>query len=315
MGDPNGVGPEVLLKILKDGQAQQLCSIEVVGQPSVLDYYRDQLNLAVKNVQITPIEASDFHPHPGRIGREAGDIAMKSVALAVDMCLDGRADAMVTCPISKEAISLAGHHFPGHTEYIADRTKSEHYQMMMVSDHLRVGLVSGHVPLNRVGEEVTREAIHEALDIMVASLHRDFGLQSPHIAVLGLNPHAGDGGVLGREEADVLLPEILQFRKKGIRVEGPFPADGFFGSGNWKSVDAILAMYHDQGLIPFKTLSFGQGVNFTAGLSIVRTSPDHGTAFDIAGAGRANPDSLMAAIQAAVSIHQTRTGSTVHEVS
>ncbi|HAY35560.1 MAG TPA: 4-hydroxythreonine-4-phosphate dehydrogenase PdxA, partial [Bacteroidetes bacterium] len=192
MGDPNGVGPEVLLKILKDGQAQQLCSIEVVGQPSVLDYYRDQLNLAVKNVQITPIEASDFHPHPGRIGREAGDIAMKSVALAVDMCLDGRADAMVTCPISKEAISLAGHHFPGHTEYIADRTKSEHYQMMMVSDHLRVGLVSGHVPLNRVGEEVTREAIREALDIMVASLHRDFGLQSPHIAVLGLNPHAGD---------------------------------------------------------------------------------------------------------------------------
>ena len=303
VGDPNGVGPEIVLKVLQQGTFDGICRIVPVGPRSVYAYYSDHLGLDMPSliVEPTPTDA-EFKPFPGRIGRAAGQVAMEAVTKAIDLCLTGDVEGMVTCPISKEAISLAGHAFPGHTEFIADKTRTSDFQMIMVSGGLKVGLVSGHVPLSRGADVVDASVLRRALKVMLASLRIDFGLSSPSIAVLGLNPHAGDGGVLGKEELDWITPEIVRFRKEGNSVEGPFPADGFFGSGSWKKVDAILAMYHDQGLIPFKTLSFGEGVNFTAGLPIVRTSPDHGTAFDIAGSGRASEASLVAAIKMAVEV-------------
>jgi len=240
------------------------------------------------------------------IDQQAGAIAMQAVDQAVSLCLNGEVDAVVTCPISKEAISLAGYDFPGHTEFIADRVGASQHLMMMVSDRLRVGLVTGHIPLSKVAQLVTGTGIRSTMIMMMESLKSDFGIENPRIAVLGLNPHAGDGGVLGSEDNEIILPEIIHARENGHEVIGPLPADGFFGSAHWKSVDGVVAMYHDQGLIPFKALSFGSGVNFTAGLSIVRTSPDHGTAFDIAGSGIASESSLKKAIEYAVDIVHKR---------
>lgn len=306
IGDPNGVGPEILLKCLAERSLSQICRLTVVGPGSVLEFYHDHLDLrADYSLEDRPAH-SDFIPRPGIIEKEAGAVAMDAVERAVDMCLEGRVDAIVTCPISKEAIHLAGYDASGHTEFIARRVGANRHLMMMVTDELRVGLVSAHVPLEKVPRVVTRTAIREALEVMVEALKSDFGTEDPEIAVLGLNPHAGDGGTLGREDLDTILPEVVHSRARGVRIVGPVAADGFFGSGSWKRVDAVLAMYHDQGLIPFKTLSFGKGVNYTAGLCIVRTSPDHGTAFDIAGSGKASERSLRVAIERAVQIAERR---------
>lgn len=306
IGDPNGIGPEVLLKSLADPVVRDQCHLVVVGPRAVLSFYEAQLGLRAEFDQIECESPAGFRVLPGQINADSGRISMEWVALAVDLCSAGKADAMVTCPISKEAISLAGYHFPGHTEFIADRIDASDFLMMMVSDGLRVGLVTGHIPISAVSTAVTGEKIERTIGIMNRSLRRDFGIQEPKIAVLGLNPHAGDGGVLGTEDRDVILPAVIRARESGIHIVGPLPADGFFGSNTWKSADGVVAMYHDQGLIPFKALSFGSGVNFTAGLSIVRTSPDHGTAFDIAGTGVANPSSLKKAIEYAVQIVQKR---------
>jgi 4-hydroxythreonine-4-phosphate dehydrogenase len=312
IGDPNGIGPEILLKCLADPRIQALCSLRVVGPSSVLAFYRDHLGrpealpLALEHDQEGTGQWSSFRVRPGMIDPQAGSIAMEAVARAVDLCVSGDVDAMVTCPISKEAISLAGYDFPGHTEFIAERLGGMPHLMMMVSDHLRVGLVTGHIPLSSVAQKVTGVGIRSTFDLMVASLKRDFGFEKPKIAILGLNPHAGDGGVLGTEDATIILPEVIRAREDGCDVIGPLPADGFFGSTKWRTVDGVIAMYHDQGLIPFKALSFGSGVNFTAGLPIVRTSPDHGTAFDISGSGIASESSLIKAIEYAVDIVQKR---------
>jgi len=312
LGDPNGIGPEVILKCLSDPSLQESCSLKVVGPESVFSFYQDHLGYQdhsgrVAAIDFEPVPTPDeFEVRPGMIDSKAGEVAMLAVSRAVTLCSEGKADAMVTAPISKEAISLAGYDFPGHTEFIADQLGAKNYLMMMVSDRLRVGLVTAHIPLRSVSERVTGVGIRRTVETMDRSLKLDFGIQNPLIAVLGLNPHAGDGGVLGTEDRDLILPTIIQARENGFNLIGPLPADGFFGSSTWQKVDGVVAMYHDQVLIPFKALSFGSGVNFTAGLPIVRTSPDHGTAFDIAGVGIASETSLKKAIEYAINIVQKR---------
>lgn len=322
LGDPNGVGPEVVLKCLADSRLTKFVEPLVVGSAHVLKVHANKLgyrDLRIHVVQQVPehlpeddVSVLDTEkgekPHVafGKITAEAGQLAMRAVEVATDLCLDGTAEAVVTAPISKEAIAMAGYEFPGHTEFIARRTGSEAYTMMFVADELRIGLVTGHIPIWDVPKRVTRDAIIEKIQVISASMTRDFGIERPKIAVLGLNPHAGDGGVLGREEAEAILPAIEQSCEDGNLVFGPFPADSFFGIGAYRLYDAVLAMYHDQGLVPFKTLAFESGVNFTAGLPIVRTSPDHGTAFNIAGEGKASPGSIRSAVYLAVDIARRR---------
>ncbi len=306
IGDPNGVGPEVFLKCFSNDSLTNQVELIPVGSGSVLDYYRKLLNIKGSNDLLVDVdEPTGFKLTPGKLDSCAGALSMISVERATDMCLAGEVQAMVTCPISKEAISAAGYNFPGHTEFIAERSEAKSYLMMMVSGELRMGLVTAHIPLGEVRGQITQVGITNTISVMASALRSDFGVGQPRIAVLGLNPHAGDGGVLGREEADIIIPAIRSIGGD-TNVSGPFPADGFFGRAAWKSFDGVVAMYHDQGLVPFKTLSFGKGVNVTAGLPIVRTSPDHGTAFDIAGRGVAEEGSLHEAILLAAEITARR---------
>ncbi len=322
LGDPNGVGPEVVLKCLADSRLMKFMEPLVVGSAHVLKVHANKLgyrDLRIHVVQQPPERlqeggltvldvARGEKPDVqfGQVTEAAGRLAMQAVEAATDLCLQGQAEALVTAPISKEAIARAGYEEPGHTEFIARRAGCEAFTMMLVSDELRVGLVTGHIPIWDVPKRITREAILEKMRIISASLRHDFGVERPKIAVLGLNPHAGDGGVLGREEDEAILPAIERSCEEGNLVFGPFPADSFFGIGAYRLYDAVLAMYHDQGLIPFKTLAFESGINFTAGLPIVRTSPDHGTAFNIAGEGKASPGSMRSALYLAVDVARRR---------
>lgn len=321
-GDPNGVGAEVVIKCLADERLRRYFEPVIVGSRVAIDEAMNRLE--IRSVRLTEHSGRDaewpddavpfvdvdpdgtFKQEIGQISAAAGRIAMRSVERATDLCLGGEADAMVTAPISKEAISLAGYTDPGHTEFITRRVGGTRHTMMMVADSLRVGLVTGHVPIWDVPKGVTIPAIMEKVEVIDEALRLDFGIQRPKIAVLGLNPHAGDGGVMGKEEIDAIIPAIKSATEKGSLVFGPFPADGFFAIGAYRLYDAVLAMYHDQGLIPFKTLAFESGVNYTAGLKIVRTSPDHGTAFDIAGTGSASPGSMRSAIYLAIDIGRRR---------
>ena len=321
-GDSNGIGPEVILKCLTDSRVLKFMEPVVIGSGHVLRIHADALgyrDLPMQVVTRMPEQVSadgitvlDVVPGEtpavafGQITSAAGRLSMQAVECAIDLCLEGKAEAMVTAPISKEAISKAGYQDPGHTEFIAHRTGSDSFTMMMVADKLRVGLVTGHIPIWDVPKKVTHAAILEKLGIIAQSLSRDFGITHPRMAVLGLNPHAGDGGVMGREEQDTIRPAIEQACQEGHLVFGPFPADGFFAISEYGVYDAVLAMYHDQGLIPFKTLAFDTGVNYTAGLPIVRTSPDHGTALNIAGKGQAKPGSMRSAIFLAIDIVRRR---------
>lgn len=307
-GDPNGIGPEVVLRCLIDARMQRFFEPVLVGSAHVFRVHAEKLGLdiAFRSLEESPdsgaLAVHDIKPGEeppvnfGAIAKEAGQLSMQAVTAATDLALAGKADAVVTAPISKEAIALADYAVRGHTEFIAQRAGSKSYAMMLVADGLRVGLVTGHMSIWNVPKRVTTKAILEKINVMTNSLQRDFGIPRPKIAVLGLNPHAGDGGVLGREEGKTISPAILQCRDTGTLVFGPFSADGFFGAGSYRHYDAVLAMYHDQGLVPFKTLAFGRGVNYTAGLPIVRTSPDHGTAFDIAGQGKASYGSMRSAL-------------------
>lgn len=315
MGDPNGIGPEVVLKALADEGLREAVRPVIVGAAPIMERVQADLEL-VGGADVVDVSGgnSDLTPDYGVIDGRAGRLAMRAVEAAVDMCLSGDVDAMVTAPISKESVRLGGYDIPGHTEFIADRVAAATgadrlpHTMMMVSGALRVGVVTGHMPIRDVADAVTGRLIVEKLRVIDTSLRVDFGIDSPRIGVLGLNPHAGDGGVLGMEEIDIVSPALEAARSEGIDVAGPFPADGFFGRRADRTVDAVLAMYHDQGLVPFKALSFERGTNFTAGLPIVRTSPDHGTAFDIAGMGRASERSLAAAIRVAAQIVYARAG-------
>ena len=324
LGDYNGIGPEVILKALEGNQLAKLCTPIVYGSLRVLNQYRNLLDMkdwTLHGIQ-RPEQANHkltnvitcWHDHqteiqPGKITPEAGQGSLSSLKRAVEDLKAGKLHAIVTGPINKDNIQSAEFKFPGHTEYLAEAFEAKEGLMFMVSGDLRVGVLSGHIPVNQVALQVTPEKLTAKIEQMLQSLKGDFGIKKPRLAVLGLNPHAGENGLLGSEEIEVINPVLKTFKEKGNLVFGPFPADGFFAAETYKQYDAVLAMYHDQGLIPFKTIAFNEGVNFTAGLSVVRTSPDHGTAYNIAGKNQAEPGSLLQAIYLACDVSRYRTES------
>lgn len=312
-GDFNGIGPETVLKALSEPEVLQNTSFMLLGPLRAWQYWQENLGLSALQLQevadhavrpeagkiavFNPVsELQNFIPQPGALTAESGSLSMACIKTAVDLCLSGDTRAVVTAPISKEAVNLGGHHIPGHTEYLAARDGNPEVAMMLVSGSLRVVPLTTHIPVAAVSAAITQERIISKAVIILKSLQNDFGIAEPKLAVLGLNPHAGDGGVIGREEIEVISPAISRLQQLGHRCEGPFPADGFFANRTYKQFDAVLAMYHDQGLVAFKTIAFNAGVNFTAGLTFIRTSPDHGTAFGIAGRNLANAGSVKEAI-------------------
>ena len=319
-GDTNGVGYEVILKAFDDPQMLELCTPIIYGSPKVAAYHRKVLNLQTNFTIIEKAEEAkegklnllttfddEVKIELGTPAKEAGEAALAALDRAMTDYRSGLYDVIVTAPINKKTIQSDLFHFCGHTEYIescvGDGNKA---LMILMNDVLKVALVTTHLPIKDVASAITKEAIVEKAILLNNSLKRDFGLTRPRIAVLALNPHAGDDGLLGKEENEVIMPAIAELESKGVMVFGPYAADGFFGSGNYRHYDAVLAMYHDQGLAPFKTLAQENGVNYTAGLPIVRTSPDHGTAYDIAGKGVADAQSFREAIYAAIDIYRNR---------
>lgn len=320
-GDYNGIGYEVILKMLDDERIPELCTPVIYGSAKIAALYRKQLGLqGPAPVQIR--QADDANPgqyyiinvigedakvETGHPSAEAGQAAFAALERAVADLREGKIDVLLTAPINKATIQSELFTFPGHTEYLETSVgDGEKALMILFNDRLRVALATIHVPLAKVAEAVTKENLVDKIVRFNASLIKDFGIVKPRIAVLGLNPHCGDGGLMGSEEKDIILPAIEECRTRKIHTFGPYAADGFFGSGNFGKFDGVLAMYHDQGLAPFKTIAGGSGVNFTAGLPYVRTSPDHGTGFDIAGQGVASPDSMREALYAAIDIYRNR---------
>ena len=319
IGDLNGVGLEVILKTVADERILKLCTPVVFGSSKVVSYHKNivQVEFPFANIRAAE-EAEDGKVNVvncwnenvnitlGRIGEAGGKYAYMALEAATKALKFGEIDALVTAPINKKAMQMAGFTHVGHTEYITEQLGAKESLMLMVNDGLRVGLVTNHLPLSKVAENVTREKILAKINIMNETLKIDFNIERPTIAVLALNPHAGDEGAIGMEEEEIIRPAIDMAKERGIMAFGPFPADGFFGSGQHTKFDGILAMYHDQGLVAFKALSFGDGVNYTAGLTGVRTSPDHGTAFDIAGKNVADPSSFRKALFLAIDIAKNR---------
>ena len=320
VGDINGIGPEVVIKALNDVRILQDCSVVIYASTRVLSFHKktlkdidfqyqsikDASQIDTKKINVINCWEEDAQIELGQKTESGGKYAFLSLEAATADLAANKIDVLVTAPISKETIQRAGFKFPGHTEYLADMSGVKEALMMMVSDNLRVALATTHISLKEVAEVLTKELIANKIHALNASLKKDFKIIRPRIAVLGLNPHAGEKGALGAEEADIINPAIQIAKQDGIIVNGPFPADGFFGSSALGQYDAILAMYHDQGLAPFKALAFESGVNFTAGLPIVRTSPDHGTAFDIAGQDKASEFSMRNAIYLALDIYRNR---------
>jgi 4-hydroxythreonine-4-phosphate dehydrogenase len=319
-GDINGIGYEVIIKTLMDGMINDLCIPVVYGSPKVAAYHRKALNItnfSFNNVrsadEANPKKANmvnclddNIRVELGKSTPQGGEAALASLERAVEDLKSGKINVLVTAPIDKKNIQSDNFHFNGHTEYLQARAGAGEALMFMISENMRIGIATGHCPLNKVSEQVTIPLLLRKIRLMNQSLILDFAIRKPKIAVLGLNPHAGDNSLLGNEEADVIIPAIAQAEKEGILVFGPFPADGFFGAGSFSKFDGILAMYHDQGLTPFKALSFDSGVNFTAGLPFIRTSPVHGTAFAIAGKGEASENSFRQALFLACSIFRNR---------
>ncbi len=320
IGDVNGIGLEVILKTLEDERITNLCTPVVYGSSKVMAYHRNIVqteSFQYKNIRSAERVFDDtvnvvncwqdsVNIQLGRINEEGGSYAMKSLHAAAYELESGYIDALVTAPIHKKAMQMAGFKYPGHTEFFTDKFKAEESLMFMVNDDLRIGLATNHLPLSRVSESVNEDIICKKLMIMSNTLKKDFGIDKPRIAVLALNPHAGDGGLIGKEEEEIIQPALKTAEQLGIFAFGPYSADGFFGSRKFKQFDAILAMYHDQGLVPFKALSFGAGVNYTAGLPVIRTSPDHGTGHDIAGQNVADPSSFRSAIFLAIDLVKNR---------
>jgi 4-hydroxythreonine-4-phosphate dehydrogenase len=309
-GDINGIGYEVIIKTLMDQRLMELYTLLVYGSPKVASYHKKVLNLNEFNFNVVK-KADQAHPRRpnlmaihdeevkidlGKSTTVAGELALLSLEVACNDLVQNQIDVVVTAPINKKNIQSPGFAFPGHTEYFAKKFGAENYLMLMINNVLRIGVVTGHVPLHKVREVLTGDLILGKIRVMNQSLMRDFGITKPRIAVLAMNPHAGDDGLLGDEEQNIIQPAIEKAYGENILAYGPFPADGFFGSSGFKSFDGILAMYHDQGMIPFKLMSFDEGVNFTAGLPIVRTSPAHGTAYDLAGKNEASPEAFRNAL-------------------
>ncbi|MEZ5040049.1 MAG: 4-hydroxythreonine-4-phosphate dehydrogenase PdxA [Saprospiraceae bacterium] len=319
IGDINGIGLEVILKGLSHKKIMDQCTIVVYGSSKVVSYHKNIVGVDFQFQSIRNIEQvftnkvniincwqENVNITLGQPSEESGQYAWQSLEAAVNDLVAHHIDALVTAPISKEAMHLAAFPYPGHTEYLTEKLGGAESLMFMVNDNLRIGVATNHIPLKDVSTNLSKELISQKIHLMNDSLRMDFGIERPTIAVLGLNPHASDNGVFGQEEEQIIRPAVIECKKKGVMVMGPFSADGFFGSGQFAKFDGILAMYHDQGLVPFKLLSFGKGVNFTAGLSGIRTSPDHGTAFELAGKNMADPSSFLQAIFQAIDIAQHR---------
>jgi 4-hydroxythreonine-4-phosphate dehydrogenase len=319
-GDPNGIGAEILVKVFSDPRMFREATPVLYATPNLVEAALEvaevpEVNWAVipsadeakqDQINVVSIQDEPWEIQWGEVDAAAGSFAMKALEAVVNDLASTKVDVLVTLPIHKEAMRQGAFKHPGHTEYLADFANVDEVLMLLVSGDLRVGMCTGHVALKDVSAILSSELIIRKTRLMHDSLSRDFGIPQPRIAVLGLNPHASDNGLMGDEEKRIIAPAIRELSAEGRFVMGPYPADGFFGAGTHKQFDGVLAMYHDQGLAPFKALSFGNGVNFTAGLPIVRTSPDHGTGFDIAGKGLASEDSLRAAIYLARDIRSNR---------
>lgn len=316
IGDCNGIGIEILIKALHKVGSDTQADFTIVSNRQTLQEYINYMNLDAKllgeklvagNREFQILDCMAYSPvNFGIVSRTAGELAAESIERAVSGALSGEFDAIVTMPVSKEALYLAGWKYPGHTEMIADRCGSNQPLMILAGGNLRVALATIHIPLRQVAESLNSNNLNSLLNLFNKSLISDFAIKEPRIAMLGLNPHAGEGGNIGTEELAIIQPSIEHCRAWGINVQGPFPADGFFAHGEYTGYDGILAMYHDQGLIPLKLLAGGAGVNFTAGLKIIRTSVDHGTAFGIAGKGVADEKSALNAIEMAIEIAENR---------
>ena len=320
-GDINGIGYEVILKTLSDPRIVELCTPVVYGSAKVAAYHRKALDMAPVNFNI--VNSADqidegklniincideeVKVEIGRSTPQAGEAAFAALERATDDMGSGLIDVLLTAPINKHNIQSDKFDFPGHTEYLERKLgNGARALMILLNDTLRVALVTGHLPLSEVSAHVTKEAIIQKLQVFHKSLIQDFGIVKPRIAVLSLNPHAGDSGLLGTDEEEKIIPAIQECNDKGLLCFGPYPADGFFGTEHYKSFDGVLAMYHDQGLAPFKAIAMDDGVNFTAGLPYVRTSPDHGTAYDIAGQGKASEESFRHALYLAIDVYRNR---------
>jgi len=319
-GDFNGIGLEVIMKTFLDNRMHQVCTPVIYAGSKMVSQQRKLLNMSdfnyttirpgqeviLRKTNVMHCWDDELPVEWGKSTEQSGRFALRSLEAAVADLAAGKIDTLVTAPINKHNIPSKDGSFRGHTEYLAETFRAKDFLMFLISENLKVAVVSGHVPVKNITSGISRDAILRKLKLMHASLARDFGFRKPKIAVLGLNPHAGDEGLLGSEEKDIIAPLIREAFADGLFVYGPYSADGFFGSGAFRKFDAVLAMYHDQGLVPFKTMSFNSGVNFTAGLPVVRTSPDHGTAYDIAGKGVAREDSIREAIYRSVDILKNR---------
>ncbi|GJM61531.1 MULTISPECIES: 4-hydroxythreonine-4-phosphate dehydrogenase PdxA [Persicobacter] len=321
IGDINGIGPEVIVKALADSRILNYCLPVIYASPKVVLFYRkrfkidgfsfhpaDNINsLQEGKVNLIQVWNDPLEITAGKSSEVGGQFSWASLKAAGEDLKAGHIDALVTAPINKHNIQSEDFDFPGHTEYLTQLSgEGESLMLLCNNAGLRVGTVTGHMPIAKVPQALTQDLLRRKMNIFIQSLKRDFGISKPKLAVLGLNPHAGEEGLLGSEEEEVIRPVLNDFKKHGNLVYGPFPADGFFGTGSHKKFDGVLAMYHDQGLIPFKYASFDSGVNYTAGLKLVRTSPDHGTAYDIAGKGKADPESFLEALFMAVDICKNR---------
>ncbi|PKP17349.1 MAG: 4-hydroxythreonine-4-phosphate dehydrogenase PdxA [Bacteroidetes bacterium HGW-Bacteroidetes-21] len=319
-GDINGIGYEIIIKSLADNKINEICTPIVYGSSKVAAFYRKNIELEnfsfhqirsvneanTKRSNLINVLNDDVKVEPGKMTPGGGEAAFISLKKAVEDLKNKQIDVLVTAPINKNNIQSDNFRFPGHTEYLASMFEGENALMLMVSDIMKIGVVAGHVPLQKVAGLITTENVLKKIKIINKSLMVDFGIDKPRIAVLSLNPHAGDGGLLGKEEVEQIIPAIRKAREEKILAFGAYAADGFFGSGTFKKFDAVLAMYHDQGLVPFKALNFDQGVNYTAGLSVVRTSPAHGTAYELVGKNTASETSFRQAIYLACDIYRKR---------
>lgn len=318
IGDLNGIGSEIIIKTFEDNRMLEFCTPIIFASIKTMSFFKKHFDSAINfhginhinqtiegKINVLNVWKENVTINFGEEDVTIGEYAVKSLEAATQALKNDEIDVLVTAPIHKHNIQSDTFKFPGHTNYLAEKLGGKSL-MFMVTDTLKVGLLTDHVPVKDVPDHITTDLITEKINTVYNSLKQDFRISKPKIAVLGINPHAGDNGVIGEEDDTVLRPTLEQIKEKGKMVYGPYSADSFFGSGNYKNFDAIIAAYHDQGLIPFKTISFGHGVNYTAGLSKVRTSPDHGTAFEIAGKGEADHGSFKEAVFTAIQIYKNR---------
>lgn len=320
VGDLNGIGIEIIIKTFSDNRILELCTPIIFGSNRVINFYKKSIpdinlnyvsikeisKINPKQVNIVTLWEEEIEIQPGQMTETGGKYGVQSLQAAVKALKEKTIDALVTAPLNKYTMQSSEFNFTGHTPFLKEAFRADDVLMLMIADNMKVGLLTEHLAIIDVAKNINKEQIIKKINLLKTSLIKDFGVERPRIAVLGLNPHAGDEGLVGKEEKEIIRPAILESKKNDCVVMGPYSADAFFARGNHEKFDAILAMYHDQGLIPFKSLAIGEGTNFTAGLQAIRTSPDHGTAFDIAGKNQADESSFRAAVFSAIDIFNTR---------